>query len=273
MCQNLHPSPPCDLPNELYLSPHIVSLQLFIDCHAPPELSNFLNCITVDLNSSPLLVQGSLHLLAKGLGFFPSRMLDYMRLYNIRPDIPEKSYLSYFDSEEVDESSEGEVSEVSAEKFCVEKCDSDTLSAVSVEQPVSPVSVTTSVPEGVGGGVGGAGGSGGGGGGGGGGALTRHTHPSSGRREEFNNTSTKFLQIFSQDVKDSAGEFGENEDTKLQAREELDRGFPLSGTDVDKRYVKFPLFFPFGEMTSSLTTNLWKPTQLMLRDNECNQGD
>ena len=28
------------------------------------------------------------------------------------------------------------------------------------------------------------------------------------------------------------------------------------------------LFFPAGEMTSSLTTNLWKPAQLKLCDNE-----
>eukprot|EP01063_Lacrimia_lanifica_P008669 TRINITY_DN15718_c0_g1_i1.p1 TRINITY_DN15718_c0_g1~~TRINITY_DN15718_c0_g1_i1.p1 ORF type:complete len:1549 (+),score=558.08 TRINITY_DN15718_c0_g1_i1:60-4706(+) len=71
---------------------------IFIDCTAPHAFHSLLNCITVDVNTSPMLLQGSLELMARGLGYLPSRFIDYMRLHRVSPEPPGTSYKSYIEA-------------------------------------------------------------------------------------------------------------------------------------------------------------------------------
>ena len=62
-----------------------IKKQIFLDCTAPKEFFSLLNCMTVDFSTSNSLLQSSLHLVAKGMGFFPHRIVDYMRIHRVLP--------------------------------------------------------------------------------------------------------------------------------------------------------------------------------------------
>ena len=242
--------------------------QLFIDCTAPPAFVSLLNCITVDIDSSPLLIQASLHLLARGLGLFPARFIDYMRLHSIEPDPPASRYMSHFYAGDdhppgtpcaagtAASSTGGDAQHIDEEMAA------SPLAAATATTPAAAYGDATvhepaprqgeeeageeeeEEAEAAAAATAAAAGSPGGG--------SPRRRPVVGRlspgyarsRTEFRDTSAKFLQIFSDHQKDGGGagggEDGRRMDDEAAMHEAAERGFPLSDDDaaLDKRYKK-----------------------------------